>query len=504
MSLHRPLVYAQAHRSRFLTELRDFIRIPSVSAQPQHAQDVKRCAEWLADHLRQIGLERAQVIPTPRHPIVTAEWRHAPGRPTVLIYGHYDVQPVDPLTEWRTPPFEPTLRGEKLYGRGASDDKGQLWCHVKALEAYLKTSGRLPVNVICLFEGEEEIGSPNLKPWLAQHKERFAADVAVMSDTRFVSPGRPAITYALRGGLGLEVEVRSLWQDVHSGSFGGAVHNPIQALAEIIALLHDAQGRIAIPGFYEQVRRLSAAERAEMARSGPADEQILRDAGALGPGWGERGDRKGRPYTLYERTTIRPALTINGIRGGYQGPGGKAIIPARASAKISFRLVPEQDPVEIDRLFRQHLARITPPTVQVAVQTRLMSRPALLDRRHPAMQAAAAAYHRGFGAAPVFLRSGGSIPVVNTFQELLGIPTVLMGFGLPDDRIHAPNEKFNLGQFYRGIETCLHFLAEIGRRPPTDDRRPPVMAERLSSGSAVPQGYYNQRPAVFGQRRRPL
>ena len=465
------LDYAQAHGQRFLAELQDFIRFPSISVQPQRADDVKRCAEWLADQLRHIGLERVQVVPTPRHPLVHAEWRGAPGRPTVLIYGHYDVQPADPLSEWRTPPFEPTLRGQDLYGRGASDDKGQMFAHVKALESYLCSHGRLPVNVICLFEGEEEIGSRHLKTWVARNRERLAADAAVMSDTRMLAPDRPAITYALRGGLGLELEVRSLKQDVHSGAFGGAVHNPIQALCEIIAQLHDAQGRIAIPGFYDRVQRWSEQERADMARTGPSDAQILRDAGAL-RGWGEKGDHQGRPYTLYERTTIRPALTINGITGGYQGPGGKAIIPARASAKLSFRLVPDQEPGEIDLLLRQHLARLTPPGVRSALRTYVGTRPALTNRRHPAMRAAASAYRHGFGAAPVFLRSGGSIPVVKTFQEILGIPTVLMGFALPDDRKHAPNEKFHLPNFYNGIATCIWFLAQIADgQPRTDDER---------------------------------
>ena len=448
--------YIRINHLCLLAELCDFIRMPSISAQPKYEANIRQCAAWLADHLRQIGLEHARVIATPRHPLVYAEWRHAPDQPTVLIYGHYDVQPVDPISEWRTSPFEPTVRNNYLYGRGASDDKGPLFCHVKALEAYLKTTGRLPVNVICLFEGEEEIGSPNLKPWLARHKAQLKADVAVVSDTRFLAPGRPAIVYALRGGLGLDLTVRSLPRDVHSGSYGGALYNPIQALSEIIAHLHDAEGRIAIPGFYDQVRQWSRTERRQMARTGPADAQILRAARSR-HSWGERD------YTLYERTTIRPALTINGITGGYQGAGGKGIIPAQAAAKISFRLVPDQDPRRVEQLFRQQIARITPPAVESTLRTYQMAKPALLDRNHPAMQAAVTAYQRGFGATPVFLRSGGSIPVVNTFQTLLNVPTVLMGFALPDDRNHAPNERFHLGQFYRGIATCIEFLAAIGK-----------------------------------------
>lgn len=457
------LRYVQSNRPRFLRELIDFVRIPSVSAQPARAADVQRCASWLAEHLRRIGLERVAVAPTPRHPIVCAEWRRAPGRPTVLIYGHYDVQPADPLGEWQTPPFEPTVRGESLYGRGASDDKGQLFAHIKALEAYLHAGGP-PVNVVCLFEGEEEIGSPNLPAFLARNKRFFAADVAVISDTRFLAPGRPAITCALRGSLGLELELRGLEKDVHSGSFGGAVPNAIQALCEIIAGLHDADGRVAIPGFYDRVRRLSAAERDALARSGPTDDRILRDARAPA-GWGERG------YTLYERTTIRPALTVNGITGGYQGPRGKGVIPARASAKISFRLAPDQDPREIEQLFRRRIAQVTPPTMRSAVRTYQATRPALIDPRIPAMHAAARAYRQGFGRAPAFLRSGGTIPVVNSFRELLGLPTVLMGFALPTDRMHAPNERFHLAQFYRGIATCIFFLDEITRQLPAPSRR---------------------------------
>jgi acetylornithine deacetylase/succinyl-diaminopimelate desuccinylase-like protein len=448
------LTYARAHRARFLQELEQLVRIPSVSAQSKHAGDVRRCGEQLAGLLKRIGMNGVRLIATPRHPLVCAEWTGAPGQPTVLIYGHYDVQPPDPLKEWTTPPFEPTVRGRHLYGRGACDDKGQLLCHVKALESCLKTDGRLPVNVKILFEGEEEIGSPNLKPFLQRNARTLAADAAVMSDTRMLGPQQPALTYSLRGGLGMELEVTGPAQDLHSGTFGGAVYNPLHALCEIVAGLHDAQGRIAIPGFYDKVRRPGERERAYMATVGPADGKILADAGAE-RAWGERG------FTLYERTTIRPSLSVTGLTGGYQGEGSKAVIPARASAKLNVRLVPDQDPRETDLLVRRHIARVTPPTVRTRVITHLRARPAEIDRAHPAVRAAALAYRRGFGAAPVFLRSGGSIPVVNMFQELLGIPTALMGFALPDDRIHAPNERFFLPNFDRGIATCLAFLDEM-------------------------------------------
>jgi acetylornithine deacetylase/succinyl-diaminopimelate desuccinylase-like protein len=454
----RPSAYAQANRSRFLAELEDFIRFPSVSAQPKHADAVKQCAAWLADHLRQIGLEHVKIIPTRRHPLVYADWQHVPKRPTVLLYGHYDVQPPDPLHEWRSPPFEPIVRGNDLYGRGACDDKGQLFTHVKALESYLHTTGELPVNVKCLFEGEEEIGSPNLPSFLARNRDALAASVAVMSDMPILAPDRPAITYAMRGALSLELEVRGPERDLHSGIFGGAVHNPLQALCEIIARLHDADGSVAIPGFYDRVRRWSDEERAYMARFGPTDARILQDARAEKSG-GEGG------FTLYERTTIRPVLTLNGIVGGYQGPGPKAVIPARAVAKLSFRLVPDQDPHKIDHLFRQHIAHSTPPTVRSTIRTFFAAKPVLVNRRHPAIRAAVVAYRKGFGAMPVFLRSGGTIPVVNIFQDVLGIPTVLMGFALPDDRMHAPNEKFHLPNFYNGIATSTWFLAAVGAQP---------------------------------------
>jgi acetylornithine deacetylase/succinyl-diaminopimelate desuccinylase-like protein len=451
------LVYAHANRARFVRELHDFIRFPTISVQPKHADDLRQCAAWLANHLRGIGLDRVNVIPTARHPVVYAEWQRAPGRPTVLIYGHYDVQPVDPLSEWQSPPFEPTVRGQDLYGRGASDDKGQMFTHIKAMESYLRTTGKLPVNVKCLFEGEEEIGSPNLASYLAHNKDAISADVAALSDMWILAPDRPAITYAMRGALSLELEVSGPRNDLHSGNFGGAIHNPLQVLCEIIAGLYSADGRIPIPGFYERVRPLSTRERAYMAGAGLQDTQVLRDAG-ISKGWGERG------FTQYERIAIRPALTVTGIVGGYQGLGPKAVIPARSVAKLDFRLVPDQDPSEINRLFRRHIVRIAPPTVRTGIRTHFVAKPVLINRNHPAISAAEASYRNGFGVPPVFLRSGGTIPAVSLFQKLLGVPTVLMGFALPDDRMHAPNEKFHLPNFYNGIATSIWFLTEASTR----------------------------------------
>jgi acetylornithine deacetylase/succinyl-diaminopimelate desuccinylase-like protein len=449
---HRALGYARAGRKKFVSELKEFLRFPSVSSQPERAGDIGKCAAWLARHLQGIGLDRVRVISTRGNPIVYGSWLRAPGRPTLIIYGHYDVLPGEPLRAWHTPPFTPTLKNDNLHARGAADDKGQLFCHVKALESYLKTGRALPVNVKCIFEGEEEIGSPHLTSFIARNRRALHADAAVISDTRMLAPDRPAISYAQRGGLRAELEVKGPPHDLHSGSFGGAVHNPLQALCEMISRLHDAQGRVTIPGFYDDVRRWGEEEREFMARSGPSDEQILQDA-KVEQGWGEPG------FSLYERTTIRPALTLNGMAGGHHGHGVKSIIPARAIAKLSFRLVPNQDPQQIAQLFRDYIERITPPTVTCSVRTSSPIKPALVDRNHPAVRAAAVAYKKGFGASPVFIRSGGSIPVVTTFQEILGCPAVLMGFGLPDDHIHGPNEKFHLPNFFHAITTSIWYLA---------------------------------------------
>jgi acetylornithine deacetylase/succinyl-diaminopimelate desuccinylase-like protein len=455
MSTERALAYARNHRRRFVAELKEFIRIPSVSTVPRHAKDVARCARWLAAHLRRIGLDNIEVVSTRGHPIVYGESRRASGRPTLLIYGHYDVQPADPIGEWRSPPFEPTIRGENLFGRGACDDKGQMLAHVKAMEAYLRTGRDLPVNVKCIFEGEEEIGSGNLVPFITRNKDLLAADVVVMSDTTMLGPEQPALAYGMRGDLYLELEVSGPEHDLHSGNFGGAIHNPLQALCEIVAKLHDENGRIAIPGFYDRVQAQSRAEQKRMAEFGAPDALVLEDANARW-GWGERG------YSLYERLTVRPALTLNGISGGYRGPGRKGVIPRRAVAKLSFRLVPHQNPREVDKLFRAQIARLTPRTVRTAVRTVAGARPALLDPDHPVIKAAAFAYRKGFGTAPALLRSGGTIPVVTSFREILGAPTVMMGFALPDDRMHAPNEKMHLPTFFNGIQTSIWFLAALG------------------------------------------
>jgi acetylornithine deacetylase/succinyl-diaminopimelate desuccinylase-like protein len=455
---HHALGYARAGRKKFVSELKKFLRFPSVSSQPERANDLKKCAHWLANHLQHIGLGQVKVIPTKGHPIVYAAWQRTPTRPTVLIYGHYDVLPGDRLWEWQTPPFNPTILDGNLHARGASDDKGQLFSHIKAIESYLKTEHALPVNVKCIFEGEEEIGSPHLTSFIVRNKRALRADTAVISDTRMLAPDRPAISYAQRGGLRAELEVQGPPHELHSGNFGGAIHNPLQALCEIIAGLHDPHGRVAIPGFYDDVRHWDEGERVFMERMGPTDDQVLQDA-EIEQGWGESC------FSLYERTTIRPALTLNGMAGGHHGAGAKSIIPARSIAKLSFRLVPNQDPQKIAQLFRDHIGRITPPAVRSSVRTFSPIWPALVDRNHPAVRAAAFAYKKGFGAFPVFLRSGGSIPVITTFQQVLGCPVVLMGFGLPDDHIHGPNEKFYLPNFYNAIATSVWYLAAAAKLP---------------------------------------
>jgi acetylornithine deacetylase/succinyl-diaminopimelate desuccinylase-like protein len=435
-----PLIYAQTHHDRFLEELKAFLRIPSISTQPEHKVDIEHAARWLRDELLNVGFPTAVVMPTPGHPIVCAEWLAAgPDAPTVLIYGHYDVQPPDPVELWRTPPFEPTVVGDDLFARGASDDKGQVFVHLKAVEAFEATTGVPPVNLKCIFEGEEEIGSPSFNPFVFAHRDMLAADVALISDTHILGMDTPSIVYALRGLAYLEVQVTGPDHDLHSGVYGGAVLNPINALCRMIAQLQDADGRITIPGFYDKVRDLEPDERAELAKI-PFDHTAWLEEAGVKADWGEAG------YTVIERTSARPTLDV------------KTVLPSEAFAKISMRLVPDQDPKEIARLVRDYLMRIAPPAVTVEIRDLHGGDSAIVRRDSPAMRAAFRAYAETFGVEPVFMREGGSIPVVATFQKALGIETVLMGFGLPDDRLHSPNEKFHIPAFYKGIETVIRFL----------------------------------------------
>ena len=448
---------ARASRRRFVAELADFVRFASVSAQPARAPDVTRCAQWLVAHLRGLGMECVRLTPTAGHPVVSANWLHSPDAPTLLIYGHYDVQPAAPERAWSSPPFAPSVRGGYLYGRGASDDKGQMFAHVKALESWLRTAGALPLNVRCLFEGEEETGSTHLGEFMREHPHDVAADVAVVSDSWVLAADRPAIVESLRGALGVEVELRGEAHDLHAGNFGGALYNPLQALSELLAGLHDRHGRIAIDGMYDRVREQTPQVRAYMARFGPTDAGMLETAGAS-HGWGEEG------YSLYERTTIRPALILTGITGGYTGPGAKAVLPARAIARLDLRLVPDQDPHQVERLVMSHIRRSVPQGMRVAMRTTMRAHPFTMSRDAPGVGAALAAYRKGYGAAPVFLRLGGTVPIAHMLG-CRGVPVVMMGYALPDDAMHAPDERFCLAGYFRGIETSIHFMSMLAATP---------------------------------------
>jgi acetylornithine deacetylase/succinyl-diaminopimelate desuccinylase-like protein len=447
--------YLTAAKPQQLAELQEWLRIPSISTLSAHKADVMAAATWLAENMRQAGLENIEVIETATQPMVYADWLHAPDKPTVLIYGHFDVQPVDPLHLWHTPPFEPTVRGDDLFARGASDDKGQTFLHVKAVEALLKTGGTLPVNVKFLVEGEEESGSAAINHYVPQHGDKLAADAVLISDTHILAPDRPAILYGLRGMWRAEITVTGAGHDLHSGSYGGAIHNANQALAEILAALHDRDGRVTVPGFYDDVRVLSAEERASLMRVPYGEAEILADSGAPAT-YGEP------EYTVVERTGARPTLEINGMWGGFTEEGFKTVIPAQAFAKISCRLVPYQDSVTIGKQVTAYLKQLAPPTVTVEVRPFSDGGPAFLTPYDsPAIGAASRAMQRVFGVEPIFTLEGGGIPVVTVFQKVLGAPIVLMGFGLPDDNLHAPNEKFHLPNFYNGIRTSIAFLQEM-------------------------------------------
>lgn len=452
-----PLTYAQQQREQHLQELIEFLRLPSISTQEKHNEDVAQTAVWLANNMTQAGIENVRVIKTQRHPLVYGDWLHAGSdAPTVLIYGHYDVQPIDPIELWDSAPFEPDIRDSYLYARGASDDKGQTFLHIKAVEAYLKTEGKLPINVKFIIEGEEESGGESLRAFIPANKELLAADVAVVSDTGMPTPQQPAITYGLRGNCYVMLDITGPARDLHSGSFGGGIDNPLNVLGHLIASFKDKDGHILIPGFYDDVRPLSDEERSLLAQL-PFDEAAwLADTGAPQT-WGEP------EYTLIERIGARPTFDVHGIIGGYTGPGGKTVLPSTVHVKLSMRLVPDQDPADIFAKFKAHVLAVAPPTVSIEFHHRGGAPASVCNLNHPAMKAAAAAFTAVFENPPVFMREGGSIPVVGQFQEYLGLETVLMGFGLPSDNLHAPNERFYLPNFYRGIETSIRFLAEYSR-----------------------------------------
>ena len=449
--------YCTEHQPRFVAELIEACRIPSISAQPDHAADVVRSAEHFARAALDAGFQRAELLPTDGHPAVYAERIVDPALPTALIYGHHDVQPVDPLDEWVSPPFTPDIRDGYLYCRGAVDDKGQVWMHLKAVEAHLRVRGELPLNLKLIVEGEEEIQSVHFDELAERERDRLAADVAVISDTPIYGRGVPSLCTGLRGLAGLEVEVRGPAHDLHSGAFGGAVANPVAELARILASLHDpATGRVAVPGFYDRVHDPSPEERAQFAAL-PFDEDAFRAAaGGIPAVAGEVG------WTVLERRWCRPTLELNGIWGGYSGPGEKTIIPARAAAKITCRLVPDQDPDEVTELVAAAVRSATPPGVEVRVTVMPGGARAVLTAiDHPAVQAARRAMRHGFGTDPAIIREGGSIPPVATFQHTLGLPVVLVGVGLPDDQIHAPNERFDLDQYARGVRVLARLWEEM-------------------------------------------
>jgi len=446
----KSIEYAHSQADRYLAELKDFVSIPSISTLAEHKPDMQRAAEWVAGQLRSFGMQHVQILPTAGHSVVYADWLNAPGQPTVLVYGHYDVQPTDPLNEWVSPPFTPTVRGDNLYARGASDMKGQVHAFLKALEALLN-QGSLPVNIKVLVEGEEEIGSPNLGAFVREHKDLLKCDVVLNADSGIVRPDQPSLVYGLRGLAYFELWVYGPDHDLHSGTFGGSVHNPVQVLCELIAGMHDANGHITLPGFYDKVRTLSPEERASLAESAHSDTEWQRMTGAPQL-YGEQG------FTTSERLGARPTLEVNGIIGGFTGEGQKTVLPARAMAKISTRLVPYQDDQAVEQQLKDYLTQHAPPTVRWDLRNLSSAPGVLVERDTVAARAAGEALMATFGTKPLFRLEGGSVPVVSLVQAELGVNSILMGFGLPDDNLHAPNEKLHLPNYYKGIDTYIRFF----------------------------------------------
>jgi acetylornithine deacetylase/succinyl-diaminopimelate desuccinylase-like protein len=447
--------WSRAQSTQFQEELFEMLRIPSLSGDPAFAGDVRRMAEWLANHMAGLGLEKVAVMETAGHPVVYGEWMGAgEDAPTLLVYGHYDVVPAVMEDGWETNPFEPVVKDGKVFARGSTDDKGQLFIHIKALQAWLETAGAAPINVKILLEGEEEVSSPNLAPFIKEHLDLLRADVCVISDSSMTRIEEPAITHSLRGMTYIEVHVEGPREDLHSGFFGGATHNPALALAEIITKLFNEDNSIAVPGFYDDVAPLSDADRAMIAKTDISADEFKQATGVPGV-WGVEA------FTIKERVSARPTLEINGMWSGYTGPGPKTIIPHSAGAKISCRLVGNQDPERIWECLRDYIESIAPPTVKVSVSLLSTGRPALFPAELPAMQAAVRAYERGWGHTPVFTRGGGSIPIVADIADMMSIPVVMMGYGLDSDGLHSPNEHYSLEMFARGIETAIVYLEEL-------------------------------------------
>jgi acetylornithine deacetylase/succinyl-diaminopimelate desuccinylase-like protein len=455
-SIEKVVDYINVQRDRYVDELKQYLAIPSISALPEHQGDVRRAAEWSADHLKSVGLENVRLIETPGNPIVYGEWLNAAGAPTILFYGHYDVQPVDPIDLWESPPFEATVRENEIYARGAADDKGQVFMHFKAIEAHMKQTGRLPINIKVFLEGEEEVGSLHLDEFVRQNKQLLAADVVVISDSAMFAREIPSICYGLRGLVYYQLDLRGTKTDLHSGVFGGAMANPAFVLSQILSQMKDKSGHIKIPGFYDDVRELTEAERAEWKKL-PFDEKKYRKEWGAPKLAGESG------YTVLERVWGRPTFEVNGLLSGFTGEGPKTVLPAVAMAKVSMRLVPDQDPDKIAKQFEEYVRKVAPASVELKLTRLHGGKPWMAEFDSPYIRAAGRAIEKGFGKAPVFTREGGSIPVVATFQEELGIPSVLFGVGLPDENAHAPNERLDLGNFHGGVIASAHLYEEISK-----------------------------------------
>lgn len=449
--------YIDSHRQAFVDDLSDLLRIESVSADSRYAAEVRKAADWMVKRFTDLGLD-TELVETAGHPLVVAESPPVPGKPIALVYGHYDVQPPDPLNEWTTPPFEPSVRDGNIYARGATDDKGQMLTHVKSVEAWIKSGQKLPIHLKFLIEGEEEVGSANLEPFVAANRDRLACDCVVISDCGQFAPGIPAITYGLRGIAYYELRLTGPKQDLHSGTFGGGVTNPAGALVTMLAALKDADGRVQVPGFYDDVVALTDDERQQF-RDLPFDEANFMRQLAVDATWGEAG------HTNIERRWARPTCDINGLTSGYQGEGAKTVLPARASAKFSFRLVPNQDPAKISKALRQFLEARVPPGIRMELVDHHGAPGIVVPLDSPYIKAAAQAIEAGFGNAPVYIREGGSIPIVGTFARELDADVLLLGWGQNDDNTHSPNEKFSLDDYHRGIKASAHLWSELARVP---------------------------------------
>lgn len=455
--MSQAITFARANQARFLEELKTLLQIPSISTLPEHRGDVRHAAEVLSGELSRIGLENVQLIETEGHPLVYGDWLHVPGKPTCLCYGHYDVQPPDPMEEWVSPPFEPTERNGNLYARGAVDDKGQMYMHVKALESLLHAHhGRLPLNVRMILEGEEEVGGEGIARFVREHPERLQADFALVSDTEMFAADLPTLCVGLRGMIYTEIEARGAGTDLHSGMFGGAAPNPFMALCHILAHMKDENGHIQIPGFYDAVQSASAEELKAWKSLPFSDEEFRTKEMHASALTGERG------FSVLERLWARPTLEIHGMPGGFVGAGAKTVIPARALAKVSMRLVPDMEPQATFEIYKRFVESLCPQGIALDVRLIHSGDPIVIGVDNPFVRAATVAMREVFGKPTVFVRSGGSIPIIGDFERNLKIPTVMMGFGLPDDNLHAPNEKFHIANFYRGIESLIFFFEALG------------------------------------------